>query len=326
MSQQHEEICSNNIQIVLQALNLDYTYHDGWYAIKCPFHQGEKYNCKYRNKRWYCFSECRKQYSTIDVIMKVKNINYKSACEWLNNLLGIDSTIFVNKTKNSDEILLMKSLMNKQSQITFEPISNYELNDIENYHHHYITNQGYRKETLDHFNIGFAFYGKLSNRVCFPIDSPNGDIISVSGRTVLPVTESNPRYKILCGSKVKKTLYNISRLYDDLDYVIVVEGFKDVMFLYQKGYYNAVATIGAGASKEQERLLVRLGKRIIVIGDNDNAGRIASQKLYNHLYNKCEIYRIDLAKYTNVEKCSICDLLSTQWLLLEEELQKIIRS
>lgn len=320
-------LANQNIKTILDTLNVEYQVDcTGYICIRCPFHNGNDFNLKFKNDFWYCFSQCRQSYSTIDVIMQLQNYTFKQAVGWLKNLLNIqDDTNVKIDYDTKQELSLMKKMIKKNKpKIEFESVHPYDLNDIENYYHNYILEQGYTIDTLKHFNVGFCFSGKLKDRVCFPIDSPQGDIISVSGRTIFPATSYNPRYKIIGGSKIKSTLYNISRLNNELDYVVVVEGFKDVMYLYQKGYENVVATIGAGASKEQELLLLKLGKKIIVIGDNDDAGKRASMKIYNNLSNYCSCYRIDLSKYTNIEKQSVCDLDNQAWQGLKDELNKVI--
>lgn len=322
------EICDKHVEDILDGLDIEYIHDDGWIATKCIFHNGEKNNLKYRDGKWFCFSECRKSYTMIDVVMKALGVKFKQAVTWILNIAGLTDENIQDCEETvaaRNKIALMKRFTKHERRVSYIPIDQSILNDIEDIHHSYIANEGFTDKTLTHFHVGFDSIGDLAGRVCFPIDAPNGNIISVSGRTVKEESEDNPRYKIVGHTKVKDTLYNISRIDESLGYVIVVEGFKDVMFLYQEGYKNAVATIGAGASTEQEKILRRLGVTIIAIGDNDEAGRLASQKLYNHMYELSDIRRIDLGEYTDIERDSICDLDFDNWLELDEELQKIIK-
>lgn len=321
------DICDEHVEEILNKLGYEYVYDNGWIATPCIFHGGTKNNLKYRNGRWYCFSECRCSYTMIDFLCKALDASYIEVIKWVKHEFDLNDEHIENndeRVETRKKIALIKRLTRNGGNATYSKIDQSILNDVLDIHHEYILSQGFKDETLTHFGVGFDLFGGLSGRVCFPIDAPNGDIISVSGRTIEPVTDDNPKYKILGHTKVKDTLYNISRIDKSLGYVIVVEGFKDVMYLYQEGYQNVVATIGAGASEAQERLLKQLGVIVIAIGDNDEAGRNASQKLYNRMHKHSSVYRIDLAKYTNTEKDSICDLEFDNWIDLDEKLQEII--
>ena len=104
------------------------------------------------------------------------------------------------------------------------------------------------------------------------------------------------------------TLYNISRINPNDDYIIIVEGFKSVWRLYENGFKSVVATMGSSISDEQVKLLLKLGRKVICIGDNDKAGKRLNQGIYNRLYKFLNVVKIDMSEFTDVYKASPCDL------------------
>lgn len=313
------------IEEILDELNIEHKYDKGWWCINCPFHEGaDGFNLKWRDGAWYCFSVCKRAYSMFDLIAKVLGIEFVESMQWLASFLGVDSNDFAlneDLVRTKESLKTLKGLTKKRKQITYNKVEQTILNDIEPYHHPYITKQGYTPDTLTHFNIGYARTGIFKDRICFPIDAPDGTIVSVSGRSVYDI---KPKYYILGSSDKATTLYNISRIGKSDNYVIVVEGFKSCMFLHQWGYQSVVAVMGADISDEQTKLLLKLGRKVICIGDNDEAGQRLNQKIYNRLYKWLPVIKIDMGEFTNVEKASPCDLDFDDMAELDDKLQEVI--
>ena len=120
--------------------------------------------------------------------------------------------------------------------------------------------------------------------------------------------QRKPIVWIVGGTDKSITLYNISRVDHGDDYIIVTEGFKSIWRLYEYGFKSVVATMGSSISDEQVKLLLSLGRKVIVIGDNDKAGQRLNQAVYNRLYKYMDVVKIDMSKFTTVEKASPCDL------------------
>lgn len=304
------EYCDNYIPQILTSLGVDFKKENDWIVMQCCFHSGDGYNLKYRDKSFYCFSQCRKNYTIVDVTMKVLNISFKEALNWLCSELNIKSDqIVIDEEKIALKRKLghLKRMRRDVHAVEYKPIDQAILNNIEQYNHPYLLDQGFKPTTLERFNIGFARGGEMINRIIFTIDAPNGDIISLSGRLPNATNLGLPKYKILGNSYKTKTLYNISRINKDDNYIIVVEGFKSVMSLYEWGFENVVATMGASLSMEQRNLLLGLGKKIIVIGDADEAGKRLNQSVYNQCYRFAEVIQIDLNEFTDIDKSSPCE-------------------
>ena len=215
----------------------------------------------------------------------------------------------------------------QKNVVEYKQVDQEVLDSIEQFNHPYLLKEGYKPETLEHFDIGYCRYGKLINRITFPIDSPSGETIAISGRLPNASELGLPKYKILEGTKKSYTLYNISRIDPDDRYVIVVEGFKSVLSLYEWGFKSVVAVMGSSLSVEQRNLLLGLGRKIICIGDNDDAGQRLNQAIYNQCFRYAQVVKLDLGEITDIPKASPCenDLDWDGMYELTEKLKEVIK-
>jgi len=166
---------------------------------------------------------------------------------------------------------------------------------------------GFAEQTLQHFEVGFDV---SHNRITFPIRDLMGQLVAISGRAVLSYQE--PRYKIydkeyetwqlpIRDSWEKSTvLYNANRVYPEVYFnvspppVVVVEGFKACMWVWQAGFRNVVATLGTYLSWEQKWILERLGAPVYLFLDNNRAGRRGAYTAGNQL---CKSLHTSLVRY-----------------------------
>lgn len=313
---------------ILDKLNIEWRDEPPWIAIQCIFHGGTKFNLKYRNLKFYCFSECNRCYSIIDVVMKQLDLDFVSSMRWICSEIGLsdcDVSYTKDVVKIRENLNYMKQLARKRNKPKYTQVDQLILNDITPCAHPYLLKQGFKKETLEYFGVGYAMFGELEDRVCFPIDAPDGTIISVSGRAI---GMQDPKYYIVGETNKASTLYNYSRAKDEVlkyGYIVLVEGFKSVMKLYEWGYTNSVACMGSSVSDKQVKLLLRLGVKIAVCGDNDKAGKLLNQKVYNLCYKFAEVIKLPMSKYTDVEKDSIADLDEDAMFELIDDLDAINR-
>jgi DNA primase len=140
-------------------------------------------------------------------------------------------------------------------------------------------------------NSDGRLYDKYSGRIIFPIFSPNGRVVGFGGRIVekndnaakyLNSPESIIYYK-------GKTLYGLSHSKDEirrLNKVIMVEGYMDLISLFQAGVKNVVAVSGTALTEDQVILLSRYTKNIVLLFDADNAGVKASMRSIEILLKK----------------------------------------
>ncbi|MEJ5351439.1 MAG: DNA primase [Melioribacteraceae bacterium] len=125
------------------------------------------------------------------------------------------------------------------------------------------------------------YYDKFRGRIIFPIFSPNGRVIAFGARILID-KENTAKYLNSPESKIyskRKSLYGLFHSKEEirkLDRAILVEGYMDLISLYQADIKNVVASSGTSLTEEQVQLLSRFTKNIIVLFDADPAGQKAS--------------------------------------------------
>ena len=124
------------------------------------------------------------------------------------------------------------------------------------------------------------YYDRFRNRPIFPIISTNGKVIGFGGRAIDP--SDNPKYLNSPESKIfqkKNNLYGLNLSRQDVgkeDCIIIVEGYMDVISLYQCGIRNVAASLGTALTENQARLIKRYTHNVVLTYDADNAGRAAA--------------------------------------------------
>ncbi len=130
-------------------------------------------------------------------------------------------------------------------------------------------------------NTSGGYYDKFRSRIIFPIFSPNGRVIAFGGR-IFKEGEQGAKYLNSPESLVyhKRSalygLYHAKESIRELDRAILVEGYMDLISLYQHGVKNVVASSGTSLTDEQVKLLSRFTKNIYVLFDADTAGQKAA--------------------------------------------------
>jgi DNA primase len=139
-------------------------------------------------------------------------------------------------------------------------------------------------------NEGHLF-DKFSGRIIFPIYSPNGRVVGFGGR-ILEKNEYAAKYLNSPESIIYtkgKILYGLSHAKDEirrLNKVIMVEGYMDLISLFQNGIKNVVAVSGTALTEDQVILLSRFSKNIVLLFDADIAGVKASMRSIEILLRK----------------------------------------
>lgn len=318
-------LTNENVIILLDSLEVDYKIENDWITTNCIWHMGSNYKLKWRGNCWYCFSKCNQAYSMYDFVSKWLDVSFIESVKYIINTIGLgneDISKSQERIEANHRLEKLKQLTHNKSKTIYKKVDQTILNDIEDYHHPYILSKGFKHETLTKFNVGFARTGEFKNMIVYPIDAPNGDIVSIAGRAV----DDNAinKHHVLYESDKSITLYNISRINKNDNYIIVVESFKSCMSLYEWGYESVVAVMGASISDEQIKLLLKLGRKVICLGDNDVAGKRLNQSIYNRLYKYLDVVMVDLGSYTKYEKYSPCDLEFEDMVELDERLRSEI--
>lgn len=134
-------------------------------------------------------------------------------------------------------------------------------------------------------------YDKLAGRIIFPIFSPNGRVVAFAGRK-LREDDTGGKYINSPESIIYvkgRVLYGLSFAKDEirkLDKAIIVEGYMDLISLYQAGIKNVVAVSGTALTDDQAQLLSRYTKNVVLLFDADTAGISASMRSIEILLRK----------------------------------------
>lgn len=170
-----------------------------------------------------------------------------------------------------------------------------------------LVKSGFDEKLMKKLEIGFD---KEQMRIIFPIRDLYGNLAGLSGRTVV---DDYPRYKVYKSDdilpyapddpetiaryqsydiKSHNYLWNMHRLYpqlffgDDLDALVIVEGYKACLWLIQHGIENTVAMQGSHLSWAQERILSRFDCTFILFLDNDKAGKNGMSNMGDRLIRR----------------------------------------
>ncbi|MDY7219743.1 DNA primase [Denitrificimonas sp. JX-1] len=122
-------------------------------------------------------------------------------------------------------------------------------------------------------------YDRFRDRIMFPIHDTRGRIIGFGGRVLgddKPKYLNSPETAVFHKGQELYGLYEARKYNRQLNEIIVVEGYMDVIALAQQGLRNAVATLGTATSEEHIKRLFRVVPNILFCFDGDNAGRKAA--------------------------------------------------
>jgi DNA primase len=280
----------------------------------CPFHQEKtpSFTVSEDKQIYHCFG-CGNGGNVFKFLMEFKNISFVEAVEEIADHLGIkiqyDKEVFDEKQNELEELYEVNLLAARFfSDSLLKSSEGEEARE-------YLKNRGIKLQTQRTFGIGYAPYGwdnflfhakenkvdlskaktlglidinekgeyydKFRHRVIFPIFSPNGRVIAFGGR-ILEKRDDIAKYLNSPESSVyskRRSLYGLFHSKDDirkLDRAILVEGYMDLVSLFQAGIKNVVASSGTSLTEEQVQLLSRFTKNIIILFDADPAGQRAS--------------------------------------------------
>jgi DNA primase len=279
----------------------------------CPFHQEKtpSFTVSEDKQIFHCFG-CGNGGNVFKFLMEFKNISFVEAIEEVADHLGIKLEFDSTTTDQQNELEEYFDI----NVVAARFFSDSLLKSSEgNEAREYLKRRGIKLPTQRTFGIGFAphgwdkflvhakenkidlvkakqlglidsndkseYYDKFRARVIFPIFSPNGRVIAFGGR-VFENQDNVAKYLNSPESPVyskRRSLYGLFHSKDEirkLDRAILVEGYMDLVSLYQAGVKNVVASSGTSLTDEQVQLLSRFTKNILVLFDADSAGQKAA--------------------------------------------------
>ena len=328
-----EHILENNfIPTILEELGCHHIRKkDGYFQCANPDGDNTTAVCVYENTNLTTINYTRdisngKNIHTdlISLVEFYKNETFPYAVKWICDVLDID--YYSNLDEDLPKSLqLTKMLVEMQSVDTesetekpLKPISEKILSYFKPYVNDMFNEDGVSYETQAEFEIG---YDEFTNRITIPIRDDLGNLVGVKARYFyrqVPEDEQKFMYIEKCArSQILYGLYKTINFIQRSQRVFVTEAEKGVQQLYDKGYFESVATGGSKISKSQIDKLTRLCVPIIFVFDKD----ITKEELDNiasRFIDGTEVYAlIDTIGILN-EKESPTDNISKFEQLLEK--------
>lgn len=272
----------------------------------CPFHneKSPSFSVSPGKQMYYCFG-CGEGGNVISFVMKYENYSFIEAVQMLASRAGIELpqvTRSKEEKENADkrsQILTINTLAAKfyyymlkseKGALAYHYLRGRELSDntitgfglgySDKYSdslYKYMKSKGYKDDILKETGL-FTFeekgvHDKFWNRVMFPIMDVNNKVIAFGGRVMgdgKPKYLNSPETKIFDKSR---NLYglNIART-SRKGYLLICEGYMDVISLHQAGFNNAVAALGTSFTSGHASLIKRYAKEVVLTFDSDGAG------------------------------------------------------
>lgn len=271
----------------------------------CPFHNEKTPSFVVSGTKQYfnCFG-CGQKGDVISFVEKYYNLDFGEAVE----KLAKDNGITLEKRNYNDNRKEYFEINKLAARFFYDAFTTKA-----NPGYTYMKNRGIAPATMKKFGIGYAdkewdslykflcskgiepkkmlelglisqskgkYFDKFRNRVIFPIINTSGNVIGFGGRAINK--EDMPKYLNSPESVVfqkKNNLYGLNLSKQEAGkkgYIILVEGYMDVISLHQGGIRNVAASLGTALTQQQGRLIHRYVKDVVLSYDADSAGRKAA--------------------------------------------------
>ena len=280
------------------------------YKACCPFHHEKtpSFSVSISRQSYHCFG-CSEGGGAVNFIMKFDNLDFMEAVKVVASESGIDVVYDEKVTPVNFKIKRYQSLMQQINDFYQQQLRNSLVNNVLIA---YAKNRLITKDIARRFQLGFAppknsllsnfgsdkeaiadlqtmgllvakeekYYEHFRNRLMFPIHNAGGKVIAFGGRVLTkddkPKYLNSPETEIFSKSKELYGLYHCRKYSRRIDYILVVEGYMDVLALHQKGITQVVATLGTATTSWHLNMLARNTNTIIFCFDGDAAGRTAA--------------------------------------------------
>lgn len=267
---------------------------------------------------YHCFG-CKRGGNAITFMKDYRAMGFPQAIEYLADLAGIAMPQEEHSgiQKNRDERKKLFHINEMASKFFQSKLRKCPL-DVKSY----IARRGLEPQTIKAFQLGYAvddwsalkndlkskevdlqlaaqlglirrrskgsgYFDIFRHRLMFPIIDTSGRVLGFGGRVLnkehQPKYLNSPETSIFRKGNIFYGLNETAKFIRAKDSVIVVEGYMDLLALYQGGFKNAVATLGTALTELHARRLAQLTKNVTVLFDGDNAGIIAALKSLNIL-------------------------------------------
>ena len=281
----------------------------------CPFHQEKSpsFNVNSARQIFHCFG-CGVGGNVFSFLMRMEGLSFPDSVRRLGEKVGVEveeEAVSPEEVRRRDE----RERILRINEVAGEFYQQFLLTDEEGASgRRYLRQRGYESETVRTFQLGFApggweslakhlagksfssedsqkaglvrpgkqgrgDYDLFRNRLLFPIHDLQGRMVAFGGRVLddsLPKYINSPETAVYHKGQ---TLYGLYQARDAMRHngeALVVEGYFDVLALHRAGFAGAVATCGTALTADHARLLKRYADKVLLIFDEDAAGRQAT--------------------------------------------------
>lgn len=281
------------------------------YMACCPFH-GEKtpsFTVSPTKQFYHCFG-CGAHGSAISFLMEYEHLDYTEAIEALARILGIEvprerdakSMPLASKAKLAD----LYSLLTEAAKLYTHCLTQAPQAQA------YLQQRGLSMDVVQQYSLGFSpddwhttsrqfaaqygqdkllasglqlkneagkIYDRFRGRLMFPIRNRKGQVIGFGGRVLgvgTPKYLNSPETEVFHKGSELYGLFEARQQTRQLERLLVVEGYMDVIALAQFGISYAVATLGTATTQQHINLLFRQVPEVIFCFDGDRAGKEAA--------------------------------------------------
>ncbi|HTQ27253.1 MAG TPA: DNA primase [Puia sp.] len=282
------------------------------YLGLCPFHNERtpSFTVSPSKEIYKCFG-CGRSGNAISFLMEHEKYSYVEALRWLANKynIEIEETELSPELKQQQQAADSLYIINQFAQKYFSDVLfNTEQGQIQGLG--YLKERGFREEIIQKFQLGYCLEERdafakhalaaqynpdtlqksglvvirdgrptdnYRGRIIFPVHNQTGKIIGFGARIIkkndhAPKYINTPENEIYVKSKILYGSYFARQAIDKLDECLLVEGYTDVISLFQAGIENVVASGGTSLTRDQLRLIKKYTNNLTIIYDGDAAG------------------------------------------------------
>jgi DNA primase len=286
-----------------------------WMAC-CPFHKEKtaSFSVSPAKDIFYCFG-CQKGGSVFNFVMEIERVAFPDAIKIVAEKTGVplpkmvDDSRFEAHKRESDQVIELNQWALVWWEDQLKSKSGRTVRE-------YLKGRGIDEETIQTFHLGFApdswdalsthlrqkgasqeqlersglvvkkdeggSYDRFRGRLMFPVIDAQGRAIAFGGRTMEP--DGEPKYLNSPETPAYtkgRHLFGLNLTRDEIrrsGFVILVEGYLDLIVPYQFGVRNMVASLGTALTPEQVKLIARFARKVVVNYDGDRAGVQAAKR------------------------------------------------
>ena len=276
----------------------------------CPFHSEKtgSFSVSPDKQIYYCFG-CKKGGGVVNFIMEEENLTFPDAVRFLAKRAGMEVPEEEGDREAGRRRQRLLDLNRDAARFYYQLLQQPEGRAVQDY----LDKRQIKKSTAVKFGMGASpdawdvlltamtkkgytkselleaglvvqnknggLYDKFRNRLMLPVIDTKGDVVAFGSRVL---DKSEPKYMNSSETPVyskRRVLYGLNlATKTKRPNIILCEGNLDIVTLHQAGFDNAVASMGTALTVEQTRLLSRFTKELVLCYDNDNAGRIATER------------------------------------------------